>query len=1460
MRQPDSGGPGPATLGAALLRISDVHGGPRGVGFLVTDDLAFTCAHVVSAALGLPDRVQPSAAAEVAVDLPLAHAPAAPGPSAPGTPADPGPVSVHRARARIAHWVPAQDSGAGDIAVLQLVSPLPGARPVRLVEADDTWGHPARAFGFPAGRPGGAWHSGVLRDRQAGGWVQADLGASGGYRVTGGFSGSPVWDDELGGVVGMITVAEAGEPPASYLIPAGTLLAAQPGLRALALPPSPFRGLAAFREADADLFHGRAAESTELADQVTGQRRTCLVGPSGCGKSSLALAGVVPRLRAGGFAVAVLRPASGSGPAAALAAALLPLLEPDFSETARLAVLPKVTALLTNGSLPDVVAGVLRRQGRDRLLIVVDQLEEAFGAGPELAGEVATLLFGDRLPEPVHVLATLRADFLEAVLAHPTTGPAVRRGLYALGPLEPGQLREIVTAPVEAVPGVGYESGLVARILTDTGDAPGALPLLGFTLDQLWLRQTGGLLTHRAYEELGGVTGALGRHADKEWGRQVPAADEPAARRLLTALVRVPLGSTAATRRTARRTELDDTRWEIAQRLAKSRLLVTGLSPEGAETVELAHEALIGGWPTLATQVAEDRAFLVWRETLRHDLDRWERGGRAADLLPGPAALATADPWLRERPADLSTAERAYLEQGRADQRARARRRRTFRSGLALVAVLVLVLGTLFGYYRHVSDERAADSASRALAQDSADQADGDPVLSAQLALAAYRTSHTREARDALLRAYLADNFADRVLTGPQDAPIGSPAFVHIVNGDADAVQTSLDGDVVVANSPGGRGTVFVHATSGRVRSMRIDEGVQIAAPLVSGDGRRAGFLALNGELIWYDVHRDGTDEHLLGPAHRLSAVTGAGTGPYDGYKAVLSADGRIAAALSNKYLLWWDLDAPAGAGHSGRVPAPSDVTHGLRLSPDGRTLLVEVTQLTKDGFSDGVLAVDRITGTSRTVVQGKDIKGVKISGDGTAVAVCAQHGDGESVTLWRQPVAGAPPKSRPPGYKEKDLWCDALDSVDTTGRRVSVKENGWNNLVDLEHRTLAASVGRTADAGGLTAYPVLGTVGGQPALIGVGTNRVVYTRLSEPNRIVPVGALALTDDGRKVVAILKDGSRIGILPLGASKPAVRVYRPKPYWQPKKGDLIQFDHGGKHLVDRVGSNRLMIRTAADLRPVHEITTAPLPGTSENSFSYFFDRSGSLITVSGTVIQRWDTTSGRQLARYDAKVLHPSSENGSFDMMVASYPEPGRVAITVWGRREVRIVDLADGRTESTLATGTDTNTVGFAKDGRYFALLRRGGAVELWRHAPVRRVMAPVGLGDDSTQYAVGFPDTKTFLLASHGLIHFYRLGDPAREGNVYNLGPAVPQGSPYTFQDVSGDGRTVLYTDGSGHSAPLRLDPDVWRHALCAVIGYREPTPEERSGLPVEASAGPLCPEPGPHAGEPNPGRPELM
>ena len=47
--------------------------------------------------------------------------------------------------------------------------------------------------------------------------------------------------------------------------------------------------------------------------------------------------------------------------------------------------------------------------------------------------------------------------------------------------------------------------GLAGRIVSDTFNQPGALPLLAYTLDELYqLCGAGGILTHAAYEKLGG--------------------------------------------------------------------------------------------------------------------------------------------------------------------------------------------------------------------------------------------------------------------------------------------------------------------------------------------------------------------------------------------------------------------------------------------------------------------------------------------------------------------------------------------------------------------------------------------------------------------------------------------------------------------------------------------------------------------------------------------------------------------------------------------------------------------------------------------------------------------------------------------------------------------------------------------------------------------------------------------
>ena len=73
-----------------------------------------------------------------------------------------------------------------------------------------------------------------------------------------------------------------------------------------------------------------------------------------------------------------MRPAQASSPLFALAAALVPVLEPELGETERLAAANALVAVLRDGRLADVVDRVLARAQLDHLLLVVDQMEELF--------------------------------------------------------------------------------------------------------------------------------------------------------------------------------------------------------------------------------------------------------------------------------------------------------------------------------------------------------------------------------------------------------------------------------------------------------------------------------------------------------------------------------------------------------------------------------------------------------------------------------------------------------------------------------------------------------------------------------------------------------------------------------------------------------------------------------------------------------------------------------------------------------------------------------------------------------------------------------------------------------------------------------------------------------------------------------------------------------------------------
>ncbi len=200
---------------ASIVRIYHSSGAVVGAGFLISNECVLTCAHVITQALGIAQNIQETPTEPINLDFPLI---------APG----------EKLTANVVFWQPVSPTElVEDLAGLKLNSMLPdAAQPVRLVTADELWGHNLRVFGFPKGHNNGVWASGVLRDQLASGWVQMEDVKATGYRVEPGFSGAPVWDEQLAGVVGMAVAAERQREgvKAAFLIPIKIISQAWPDL------------------------------------------------------------------------------------------------------------------------------------------------------------------------------------------------------------------------------------------------------------------------------------------------------------------------------------------------------------------------------------------------------------------------------------------------------------------------------------------------------------------------------------------------------------------------------------------------------------------------------------------------------------------------------------------------------------------------------------------------------------------------------------------------------------------------------------------------------------------------------------------------------------------------------------------------------------------------------------------------------------------------------------------------------------------------------------------------------------------------------------------------------------------------------------------------------------------------------------------------------------------------------
>ncbi len=270
----------------------------------------------------------------------------------------------------------------------------------------------------------------------------------------------------------------------------------------------PYVGLRTFTQDDADRFFGRDAEVQALVRRLVSHGIVAVVGPSGVGKSSLVRAGLLPALARGAI------PDAERGPAWSwcLARDRSRRWRPSSPGSATTTRRPSTNRLRRPDGLRLAATRLLGDQPPSaRLLLVVDQFEELFtlrGAG-RAASFVALLQRATAsLDRRVSVVVTLRSDFYSRAAAVPGVAELLSTSQFVVPPLAGEQVEEVVAGPARRT-GVSLEPGLLGRIVTDVANEPGALPLLQHLLYELWERRVDHVLTRGAYEDLGGVAGAL---------------------------------------------------------------------------------------------------------------------------------------------------------------------------------------------------------------------------------------------------------------------------------------------------------------------------------------------------------------------------------------------------------------------------------------------------------------------------------------------------------------------------------------------------------------------------------------------------------------------------------------------------------------------------------------------------------------------------------------------------------------------------------------------------------------------------------------------------------------------------------------------------------------------------------------------------------------------------------------
>ncbi|MCX5045511.1 hypothetical protein OG921_20300 [Aldersonia sp. NBC_00410] len=707
----------------------------------------------------------------------------------------------------------------------------------------------------------------------------------------------------------------------------------------------PYPGLAALTIDDAECFAGRDSQTeTMLARFNSGLgsgELLVLVGDSGVGKSSMLQAGFAARL-SDDIDVLLVTPAA---------------VEAD-----------------------EIASWTHDRASESRpFVLAVDQLEELFLApfDDDYAERYLAVVAGMTSVGPVEpgrcagVVVALRADFYTQAARHPALATALESNQMLLGPPTAAELTAAIVEPAKKM-GLTVGDGLVELMLADLGVRStgtrgvipaGTFPLLAHALRSTWQARDGNVLSVGAYEQAGGVRGAIATSAERQWESFGPQERDIARTVLLELVIPVPDGSAvgrhvdrdALVRRCPDRASAD----AVLNALAEARIIT-----QDAHGTSLAHDAVIGAWPRLAVWVEDDREDAITRHRIQTDVEEWTASGRDRALLYQGTRLAVASDLRARTPGALSPLGVEFIAAGEEVRRRQSTVKRVLVLVLVLAAVATSVLAVVSMRQSQRAERARADAEHAALISAARYDQSVNPTESARLALAAEsERPDDPQARGLVLASQSAPLAATvpahrGAVYGTAQSSSGQSSTGLVASGGYDntvrlwrrddaaglvPLGVPLDTESWVASvafSPDGN-TLFATGGSGRVQRWDVsDANHPVRGPDIELGGRGAVYsLATRADGRWIAT---AGDDHLVRLHDLVTGMTRVLTGHDGAVRTVaFSPDGNtLVSGSDDRTARVWDVADPNAARQLGAPLTGQSLTvHSAAFSPDGATL-----------------------------------------------------------------------------------------------------------------------------------------------------------------------------------------------------------------------------------------------------------------------------------------------------------------------------------------------------------------------------------------------------------------------------------------------------------------------------------------------------------------------------------------